>query len=172
MVRFRYKNGDLKATGQPERIVEGIPWVHHWTRDIVVAPDGNRFYFSVGSGSNVAQDMFPAPQLTVHPAPRIVTTVAEWAKIKPLGAAWDTEEFRANVLSFDPNGKNISIVATGLRNCAGITIQPITAQLWCVTNERDSLGESQPSRPAASAITGTSRCRLCCSASIMASMNT
>jgi glucose/arabinose dehydrogenase len=144
VIRFRYKNGDLKATGQPERVVDGIPWVHHWTRDIVVAPDGNRFYFSVGSGSNAAQDMFPAPQLTEHPVPRIVSTVAEWAKIKPLGAAWDTEEFRANILSFDPNGKNIRIVATGFRNCAGITIQPITAQLWCVVNERDSLGDNTP----------------------------
>ena len=29
LVRFHYKNGNLKATGQPEKIVEGIPWVHH-----------------------------------------------------------------------------------------------------------------------------------------------
>ena len=144
VVRFPYKNGDLRATGKRERIVEGIPWVHHWTRDIVVAPDGNRLYFSVGSGSNVALDMFPAPQLTEHPEPRIVSSVAEWAKLKPLGAAWDTEELRANVLSFDPNGKNMKIVATGLRNCAGITLQPATAQLWCVVNERDDLGDNTP----------------------------
>ena len=144
LVRFRYKNGDLKATGQPERIVERIPWVHHWTRDVVVAPDGNRLYYSVGSGSNAARDMFPAPPLTMYPQPRIVNTLAEWVKTKPLGAAWDTEELRANVLSFDATGKDMKIVATGLRNCAGLTVQPATKQLWCVVNERDSLGDNTP----------------------------
>jgi glucose/arabinose dehydrogenase len=76
--------------------------------------------------------------------PRIVSTLAEWVKLKPLGAAWDTEELRANVLSLDPTGKDMKIVATGLRNCAGLTVQPTTRQLWCVVNERDSLGDNTP----------------------------
>jgi glucose/arabinose dehydrogenase len=144
LVRFPYKNGDLQATGKPERVIEGILPRHHWTRDVVFSRDGNRLFFSVGSGSNVALDMFPAPQLTMYPVPRIISTVAEWAKTKPLGSAWDTEELRANVLSFDPNGKNMKIVATGLRNCASMALQPITGQLWCVVNERDELGDNTP----------------------------
>ena len=144
LVRFPYKNGDLKATGKPERIIEGILPRHHWTRDVVFSADGKQLFFSVGSGSNVALDMFPAPQLTMYPEPRIIGTVAEWAKTKPLGSAWDTEELRANVLSFDPNGKNLKIVATGLRNCASMALQPVTGQLWCVVNERDELGDNTP----------------------------
>ena len=144
LVRFPYKNGDLQATGKPERIIEGILPRHHWTRDVVFSADGSRLYFSVGSGSNVALDMFPAPQLTMYPAPRIIGTVAEWAQTKPLGSAWDTEELRANVLSFDPNGRNQKIVATGLRNCASMALQPITGQVWCVVNERDELGDNTP----------------------------
>lgn len=144
VVRFRYKNGDLKATGRPERIIAGIPATHHWARDIVFSPDGNRLFFSVGSGSNVAQDMFPEPHLTMNPEPRIVNGLTEWVKTKPVGAAWDTEELRANVLSFDPNGKNLKIVATGLRNCSGMTVQPVTGQLWCIVNERDELGDNTP----------------------------
>ena len=144
LVRFAYKNGDLRATGKPERIIEGILPRHHWTRDVVFAPDGNRLFFSVGSGSNVALDMFPAPQLTMYPAPRIISTVAEWATTKPLGSAWDTEELRANVLSFDPNGRDLKIVATGLRNCASMAVQPLTGQVWCVVNERDELGDNTP----------------------------
>jgi glucose/arabinose dehydrogenase len=35
-------------------------------------------------------------------------------------------------------------VATGLRNCAGITIQPATGLPWCVVNERDELGDNTP----------------------------
>ena len=144
VVRFPYKNGDLQATGKPERIIEGIPWVHHWGRDIAFSPDGKRLFLGVGSGSNAAQDMFPAPHLTMIPEPRIIGTVAEWASSKPLGAAWDTEELRANVLSFDPNGQNLKIFATGLRNCAGLTVQPATGQLWCIVNERDDLGDNTP----------------------------
>jgi len=144
VVRFRYKNGDLKATGKPERIIAGIPATHHWTRDIVFSPDGKRLFFSVGSGSNVAQDMFPEPHLTMNPESRIVDGLTEWVKTKPVGAAWDTEELRADVLSFDPSGKNLTIVATGLRNCAGMTVQPATGQLWCIVNERDELGDNTP----------------------------
>jgi glucose/arabinose dehydrogenase len=68
----------------------------------------------------------------------------QWKATRPLGAAWDTEERRADVLTFDPDGKNEKVFATGLRNCSGLTIQPATGQLWCVVNERDLLGEETP----------------------------
>ena len=134
VVRFPYRNGDVAASGKAEQIVGRIPWVHHWTRDIVFSPDGKRLLLSVGSGSNVALDMFPEPKGGLR----------TWIKSEPLGATWDTEERRADVLSYDPDGKNEKIVATGLRNCAGITIQPATGLPWCVVNERDELGDNTP----------------------------
>src|SRR5689334_8729009 len=103
LVRVPYKNGDQKATGDPELIVSHIPWTHHYTRDIVFAPDGSRIYYSVGSGSNVALDMAPTPS---------GQSLEEWTRQHPLGAAWDTEERRANVLTFDPDGKNEHVFAT------------------------------------------------------------
>jgi glucose/arabinose dehydrogenase len=144
VVRFRYRNGDLEATGKPQRIIEGIPSAHHYARDIVFSPDGRRLFLSVGSGSNVALDMFPEPHWTMIPEPHNVAGLAEWMTTRPLGAAWDTEELRADVLSFDPNGKDLKIVATGLRNCEGLTTQPATGQLWCLVNERDELGDNTP----------------------------
>jgi glucose/arabinose dehydrogenase len=135
LVRVPYVNGDLKARGKPERIVEHIPWQHHWTRDIAVAPDGKRIFYSVGSGSNVALDMFPIP---------LDAPFEEFKKTHPIGATWDTEDRRADVLWFDPDGKNEKIYATGLRNCAGVTVQPATGHLWCVVNERDLLGDDTP----------------------------
>src|ERR1700730_4245394 len=144
VVRFPYKNGDLTASGKPERIVEGILPTHHFARDLVVSPDGNRLFYSVGSGSNVALDMFPAPEVTRYPEPRLVNGLADWVRTKPLGSTWDTEELRADVLSFDPNGKNLKVVATGLRNAAGMTVQPATRHLWCIVNERDALGDNTP----------------------------
>jgi glucose/arabinose dehydrogenase len=136
VVRFPYKNGDLVATAKPEQIVGHIPWVHHWTRDIAFTRDGKRLLLSVGSGSNVALDMFPEPE--------VKGGLQAWIKSEPLGAAWDTEERRANLLSYDPEGKDEKILATGLRNCAGITIQPATGLPWCVVNERDGLGDNTP----------------------------
>ena len=135
IVRFAYKSGALKAQGKAQTLVSGIPSVHHWTRDIVFSTDGKTLYLSVGSGSNVALDMAPAPSEGGLDA---------WKKDKPLGAAWDTEARRADVLAFDPDGKNERIVATGLRNCSGMTLQPATGGLWCVVNERDELGDDTP----------------------------
>jgi glucose/arabinose dehydrogenase len=136
VVRFPYKKGDIKSSGKAEVIVDRIPDTHHWTRDIVFAPDGKKFYLSVGSGSNVALDMFPMP-LTEG-------GLDAWKKSKPLGATWDTEDRRADVLAFDADGKNERIFATGLRNCSGMTVQPATGALWCVVNERDGLGDNVP----------------------------
>jgi glucose/arabinose dehydrogenase len=93
-------------------------------------------FLTVGSGSNVALDMSPEPE--------IKGGLASWKKTRPLGAAWDTEERRADVLSFTPEGKDEKIFATGLRNCVGLTVQPDTGELWCAVNERDEIGDDVP----------------------------
>lgn len=134
IVRFAYRNGDLKASGDPETIVGNIPASHHWTRDITFSPDGKTLYLSVGSGSNVAERMGKEPKGGLD----------AWAKSQPLGATWGSEDGRAGVLAFDPDGKNGRILATGLRNCSGMTVQPATGALWCVVNERDALGDNVP----------------------------
>jgi glucose/arabinose dehydrogenase len=134
VVRFAYRDGDLKASGEPETIVSGIPSGGHWTRDIAFSPDGKTLYVSVGSESNIAEGMGKEPRGGLD----------AWIKSMPSGAAWGEEDGRADVLAFDPDGKNGRIVATGLRNCSGLTVQPATGALWCVVNERDSLGDNIP----------------------------
>jgi glucose/arabinose dehydrogenase len=136
VVRFPYRNGDLKASGKAEQVIAHIPWVHHWTRDIAFTPDGKRLLLSVGSGSNAALDMFPEPH--------VEGGIAAWVRDHAPGAAWDSEDHRAALLSYDPDGTNEEIFATGLRNCAGLTIQPATGHPWCVVNERDDLGNDTP----------------------------
>ena len=120
VVRFPYHNGDLAATGKAEQVIGPIPWVHHWTRDIAFTADGKRLLLDVGSGSNIALDMFPEP--------RVPGELEGWNKTQPLGATWDTEERRANVLSYAPDGTDERVVATGIRNCTGLTIQPTTSR--------------------------------------------
>jgi glucose/arabinose dehydrogenase len=145
VVRFPYKSGDMKATGKPETIVGYIPPSHHWTRDIVFSPDGTRLLLAVGSGSNAALDMFPEPRAALHPKPHAINGgLKEWIEKQPLGAAWDTEEMRGQVLSVDPLGKDLKIFATGLRNCSGLALQPATGRVWGVVNERDEIGDDTP----------------------------
>jgi glucose/arabinose dehydrogenase len=117
VVRFAYKAGDLHATGAPETIVPDVPGYAqltgggHWTRDVVFTKDGTHMLVSVGSGSNVDDS-------DTHPR----------------------EFHRADVLEYTPDGKFVEVYASGIRNCVGEAINPVTGMLWCSTNERDNLG--------------------------------
>jgi hypothetical protein len=55
-----------------------------------------------------------------------------------------TERDRADVLEFNPDGTGFRIFASGLRNCVGMAINPVTGALWCSTKERDGLGDNLP----------------------------
>ena len=133
VVRFPYRAGDRKARGQAETIVAKLPSGGHSTRDIVFSKDGTRMFVSVGSASNVAEDMGKLSS----------SAMQSWQADHPLGATWGTETERADVLVFDPQGKNRRIFATGIRNCAGLGVGP-AGDLWCSTNERDLLGDDVP----------------------------
>ncbi len=116
VARFAYKNGDVKATGQPEVLIKDIPSGReqvggggHWTRDVEFSKDGKTLFVSVGSRSNVSDD--------------------------------STEKRRADILAFDPDGKNERVYAWGIRNPVGVAIHPETGQVWTSVNERDQLGD-------------------------------
>jgi glucose/arabinose dehydrogenase len=132
VVRFPYRAGDLKASGKPETVVAELPSSSgHSTRNIVFTTDNKRMLISVGSASNDAQGMgTPSGGLP------------SWISYHALGEGWGDETDRAAVLSFDPDGKNKRVFATGIRNCVGLAIHPTTGDLWCSTNERDDLGDN------------------------------
>ncbi|MBV9507875.1 MAG: sorbosone dehydrogenase family protein [Acidobacteriia bacterium] len=113
VVRFPYKNGDLKATGAAETIVPELPSGGHSTRDLVFSKDGNQMLVAVGSGSNVDDP-------DTHPS----------------------ETRRADILEYTPDGKFVRIYAAGIRNPVGLAINPETGELWCSVNERDALGDN------------------------------
>ena len=135
VVRYPYKVGDRKASALPDIVVPELSPVGtggHFTRDLVFSPDGRRMFVSVGSGSNVAEEM-------VKKSPAQIKT---WEAANGLGATWGSEEKRADVLVFEVgSNKPGKVFATGIRNCAGLTMQPATGTLWCTTNERDMLGD-------------------------------
>lgn len=112
VVRFPYRAGDTVATAAPVSVAE-LPAGrinHHWTKNIVAAPDGRSLYATIGSNSNVGEN--------------------------GLGV----EEGRAQIVRIDLATGKQSKVAGGLRNPNGMDFQPETGQLWTVVNERDELG--------------------------------
>jgi len=52
------------------------------------------------------------------------------------------EFHRADILEYTPDGAFVKVYASGLRNCVGEAVNPVTGQLWCSTNERDALGNN------------------------------
>ncbi len=57
----------------------------------------------------------------------------------------ERDRLRATVLVSDPDGRNMRVYASGLRNAVGIACNPQTGNLWASVNERDGLGDDTPS---------------------------
>jgi len=114
IVRFAYKNGDVKASGSPEHVADLPSGGGHWTRALEFSQDGKKLFVGVGSASNVDDP----------------DTNAE-------------ERNRANIQVCDPANCALSVYASGIRNAGGgILINPKTGELWCSVNERDALGDN------------------------------
>ena len=119
VIRFPYRNGDLKALGAAEKLAAHLPGGAgnlrgggHWTRDIAFSPDGKKMYVSIGSRSNVSDDA--------------------------------AEADRARIFEFNSDGSGRKVYAWGIRNAVGITFRPGSDELWMSTNERDEIGEDLP----------------------------
>lgn len=112
--RYPYKEGQTIITAAGKEILS-LPaggYNNHWTRNLKTTKDGSKIYVSVGSGTNDAEH----------------------------GLA--VEARRADILEIDPDGKNERIYASGLRNPAGIDIEPSANVLFAAVNERDDLGDN------------------------------
>ena len=57
----------------------------------------------------------------------------------------ESDPRRGAILIADPDGKNVRVFASGLRNAVGIGFNPESGDLWAAMNERDDLGDDVPS---------------------------
>src|ERR1700733_9338554 len=117
VVRFPYQNGDLRATGPSEVIVPNLPAGSppgqpvkpgtggHFTRNVAFSLDGKQMFISVGSRTNVI-DIDTDP----------------------------TEFHRANILVTNPDGSDLRVYASGIRNPVGLTVDPQTGEVWTSVN--------------------------------------
>ena len=111
LVRFEYREGQLRASGAPSKVTD-LPSAinHHWTKAMAASPDGRFLYVGIGSNSNITERGMVA------------------------------EVDRAMVWEIDARTGAHRPYATGLRNPTALAIQPGTDRLWAVVNERDELG--------------------------------
>jgi glucose/arabinose dehydrogenase len=112
LLRFRYEPGAMAIAGAGTKIADlpAGPINHHWTKNVIASPDGNKLYVTVGSNSNAGENGIAA------------------------------EEGRAAIWEFDLRTGQHRIFASGLRNPNGMAFEPVTGALWTAVNERDELG--------------------------------
>ena len=110
--KMPYRDGDAKPSAAPVKVtyLPGGSIDHHWTKNVIAAPDGSTLYVTVGSNSNVGENGI------------------------------DAEQGRAQIWQVDAKTGAHRTFAWGIRNPNGMFFQPVTHQLWVVSNERDELG--------------------------------
>jgi glucose/arabinose dehydrogenase len=111
LMRFPYKEGETALTGTGVKVMDlpaGIN--HHWTKNVIAAPDGKKLYVTVGSNSNVAEN------------------------------GMEAEKGRAAIWEYDVASGKGRIYASGLRNPNGMAFHPQSKALWTTVNERDEIG--------------------------------
>lgn len=111
--RYPYQAGDTTITSKGEKVID-LPageYNQHWTRNIIANKEGTKIYIAVGSGSNVADNGI------------------------------GHELLKACILEINPDGSNLRVYASGLRNPVGMDWAPGTSTLWTAVNERDLLGD-------------------------------
>ncbi len=116
--RWPFRVGQTMVSG-PGQVIMRLPGAQastygHWTRSLVVAPDGKSLFVGVGSASNIADG----------------------------GMA--KERGRAAIWRVGLDGSGARVFAGGLRNPIGTAFAPGTGELWAVVNERDGLGDNLP----------------------------
>lgn len=111
LVSFPYVEGQTRITAPPEEVTR-LPSAlnHHWTKALAASADGSTLYVGIGSNSNAGER----------------------------GMA--VEEERAVVWAVDRATGARRTIARGIRNPTALAIEPSSAALWAVVNERDEIG--------------------------------
>jgi glucose/arabinose dehydrogenase len=92
VVRFKYKNGQTKADGPPEKLVELTAggYNQHWTRNVLFSPDGTKMFVSIGSATNVSVEADPKrAAISVYDPDGKNHRIYASGLRNPIGLAWN-----------------------------------------------------------------------------------
>lgn len=113
VMRYTYENNATRITTQGEKIID-LPdgkINRHWTRNLIANKNNTKIYIAVGSGTDHGEK------------------------------GLEHEKLRGNILEINPDGSDMRVYASGLRNPVGMGRAPGTEALWTTVNERDELGD-------------------------------
>jgi glucose/arabinose dehydrogenase len=114
VVRFPYKSGDLKARGPAQKLAK--------------VPGGGLL---TGGGHWTRDVVFSLD------GKKMYVSVGS----KSNNDDSKTEDRRAVILEFNPDGSGERLYASGIRNPVGLAVHPRTGAVWASVNERDGLGD-------------------------------
>ena len=128
--RYRLAGEALVPSGPPVLVVGGLPDLRqHAAKSIALGP-GDALYVNVGAPSNACQQRDRKPGVPgMKPCPLLETT----------GGIWKFSAART-----DQRFADGTRVATGLRNCVALAVDPGDGALYCVMHGRDQLDALWP----------------------------
>jgi glucose/arabinose dehydrogenase len=154
ILRFPFADGQL---GEREILVSGLQ--RPSSVAVFTADDGQYLY--VGEVHQVTRYAYdpagPAgdPEVVI---PGLPVEGAHWTRTVAFGpdgmlylsagsscnVCLEAEPVRAAISRANPDGSDVQLFATGLRNAVGIAFHPETGDLWATVNERDMMGNEIP----------------------------
>jgi glucose/arabinose dehydrogenase len=133
---YDYDQKSFKALNR-RKIVDLPGGGRHFTRTLLFVPaseaagaGGARGDTGAGSGS--------AP--TAAGAEKLLISIGSDCNV-----CVEKDWHRAKILVCDPDGGNLRVFASGLRNSVFMAIHPVTGQVWATEMGRDFLGDNEPS---------------------------
>jgi glucose/arabinose dehydrogenase len=151
--RYPFADGEL---GEAEVLIEGL----NQPASVALYTGDDSQYLYVGEASQVSRFAYDAsgpvgeqeviiPDLpTDGHSTRTVAFGPDGMLYLAVGSSCnicdEAEEIRATVSRANPDGSDLEIIATGLRNPVGLAFQPETDLLWATVNERDNQGDEIP----------------------------
>ena len=113
ILRFPYRPGQTRITEPGVKVLDlpAGPINHHWTKNVVASPDGQRLYVTVGSNSNVGENGMAAEQ--------------------GRAAIWEVDL---------ENGPAPRCSRRACATRSALPGEPATGALWTAVNERDDIG--------------------------------
>lgn len=114
LIVFPFTPGQTRVDAKPVKLMDLPGGGNHWARNLVLSPNGDKLYISVGSATNIAED----------------------------GIA--NEAGRATIYELDIATGAHRVFGSGLRNPTGLAFNPESGELWTTVNERDMMGSDGP----------------------------
>jgi glucose/arabinose dehydrogenase len=119
VLRVPYESGDLKARGKFEKVLS--------------LPGGG--LLEGGGGGHWTRDLAFTPD-----GKTLLVSVGSRSNVSDDPG----EKMRAAVLAATPEGRDLRVYASGLRNPVTLAVRPGTSEVWTTVNERDRLGDNLP----------------------------